>query len=189
MTEKEKVEAQEEWMKMFEEIKAFKKQHGHCIPPSKPWTPLRSWMEKQRNGYKSFLAGRETEMTGLRIRYLNEIQFPFTPTRVKVPWEERFLELKLFKEKYGNCLVPRGMINCCVKYVFFFLFEIISALSDIFPPRTKIGYQGKLGNWLQNQRNSYKALKAGKKSSMSQEQIKKLEDCKYYYICTSRAMS
>ena len=108
MTDEEKAAAQEEWMKMYEEIKAYKARTGHCVPPSKPWTKLRAWMEKQRHGYKNFLSGKSTDMTGLRIRYLNEIQFPFAATRVKVPWEERFLELKRFKEKYGNCLVPRG---------------------------------------------------------------------------------
>ena len=111
LTDEEKLKAQDEWMKMFDKMKEFKQQHGHCVPPSKPQSALRTWMEKQRIGYKNFLAGNPTDMTGLRIRYLNEIQFPFAPTRVRVPWEERYLELRRFKEKYGNILVPRGMID------------------------------------------------------------------------------
>ena len=88
-------------------------------------------------------------MTNLRIRYLNEIQFPFNPTRVKIPWEERFSELKQFKAKYSNCLVPRG-------------------------------YKGKLGTWVQNQRSKYKDLRAGRRTTLTEEKVKKLEDCKCF---------
>lgn len=108
LSETEKTEEQEKWNEMYEKMKTFKEEHGHCLPPSKPWTSLRSWMEKQRNEYKKMISGTPSEMTSLKIRFLNEIQFPFTSTRVKVPWEERFEELKRFKDKYGNCSVPRG---------------------------------------------------------------------------------
>ena len=48
---------------------------------------------------------------------------------------------------------------------------------NLFPIKIT-GYQGKLGGWVQNQRAKYKARKKGKESSLTDEQIKKLEDCK-----------
>jgi hypothetical protein len=148
MSDEQKAEQQEKWSEMYDQMKAFKEKNGHCIPPSKPTSGLRTWMERQRSEYKKYIVGNHSSMTSLRIRYLNELQFPFNPTRVKIPWEERFEELKQFKAKYGNCLVPRG-------------------------------YTGKLGTWLQNQRSKYKILKAGGKSTMTEERVKKLEDRKY----------
>jgi len=56
-------------------------------------------------------------------------------------WNEKLMELRAFKAKYGHCLVPRSKI-----------------------------YQS-LGKWVQNQRFNYKLYKEGKKSFISAERI------------------
>jgi len=145
LTEEEKNIAFEEWTKMYTLLKSFKEENGHCVPPARPITPLRTWMEKQRVDYKKYIAKKESSMTGLKISFLNEIDFPFTSTVVKIPWEERYAELKRFKAKYGNTMVPQG-------------------------------YTGQLGMWTQRQRNKYKDYKAGKKTSMTEERVKLLEE-------------
>jgi hypothetical protein len=108
LSEEEKAAAHEQWMKMYFELKAFKEKNGNALPPCTPRTPLYAWAQKQRNDYKKFLSGSISDMTALKVHYLNEIQFPFSATRLTVPWDERFEELKLYKAKYGNILVPRS---------------------------------------------------------------------------------
>lgn len=108
LSEEEKAAAHEQWMQMYFELKAFKEKNGNALPPCTPRTSLYTWVQKQRNDYKKFLSGATSDMTALKVHYLNEIQFPFSATRLKVPWDERFEELKRYKAKYGNILVPRS---------------------------------------------------------------------------------
>ena len=60
-------------------------------------------------------------------------------------WNDRFFELKDFKEKYGHCNVPK-----------------------------KYKENQQLANWVNNQRKRYQRSKKGKASSMTQERIAKL---------------
>lgn len=91
---------------MYDQLSEFKEKHGRSLPPRKPRTPLLRWVEKQRTDYKKLLAGKRTDMTTLRVRYLNAIQFPFLSTVQNVSWDDRYEEVKLYKAKYGNILVP-----------------------------------------------------------------------------------
>jgi len=95
------------WDEFYEEMKKFKEEHGHCIPPTQPSTPLRRWMEKQRSEYKKIRAGEDSYLTLLRIQRLNDIGFSFEAKCKPKTWEERYEELVEFKANFGHCKVPR----------------------------------------------------------------------------------
>jgi hypothetical protein len=105
-TEEEKATAQEEWMQMYDQLKDYKEKSGLSLPPVSPYTPLVKWVKRQRNEYQRLIAGKTSDMTAQRIHYLNEIQFPFIPTIKQISWDDRYEELKLYKEKHGNVAVP-----------------------------------------------------------------------------------
>lgn len=109
LTEEEKAVANEEWMQMYNQLKDFREKNGHSLPNQrKPRTPLYNWVDRQRNQYKKLLKGKKTDMTPQRVRYLNAIQFPLLPSRQKISWDDRYEELKSYKAKYGNIVVPRS---------------------------------------------------------------------------------
>ena len=67
-------------------------------------------------------------------------------------WEERFEELKDYRKKYGNCLVPRNYQN-----------------------------NKQLGRWVDTQRQQYKKLQKGEKSSITIERISKLKSINFFW--------
>mmetsp|Transcript_25748 Transcript_25748/g.39920 ORF Transcript_25748/g.39920 Transcript_25748/m.39920 type:complete len:663 (+) Transcript_25748:121-2109(+) len=71
-------------------------------------------------------------------------------------WLKKFQELKAYKDKFGDCLVPQ-------KY-------------DANP---------QLGEWVNRQRKHYQQMKNGKYSPMNKERIKKLENIDFAWV-TSR---
>jgi len=101
------VEDASTWDVMYEEMRKFKDEHGHCIPPTQPSTLLRRWVEKQRSEYKKIRAGEDSHLTLMRIQRLNDIDFSFEAKCKPKTWEERYDELIEFKDKFGHCKVPR----------------------------------------------------------------------------------
>mmetsp|Transcript_19020 Transcript_19020/g.55214 ORF Transcript_19020/g.55214 Transcript_19020/m.55214 type:complete len:208 (-) Transcript_19020:101-724(-) len=71
-------------------------------------------------------------------------------------WSIRFEELKTFKEKHGDCLVPQR-----------------------YPPNPQ------LGTWVNTQRRHYRLMKDGKHSSMNEDRVQALEDIGFIWA-TSR---
>ncbi len=117
LSEEKMAAVHEEWMQMYEQLTEFKEKHGHSLPPRNPRTTLLRWVEKQRTDYKKLLAGKRTDMTTFRVRYLNAIQFPFLSTVQNVSWDDRYEEVKMYKAKYGNISVPEsypGKMYCTV---------------------------------------------------------------------------
>lgn len=110
-------------MEMYNQLKDFRQKNGHSLPPqNNPRTPLYNWVAQQRIQYKKLLAGERTAMTPQRVRYLNVIQFPFLSTVHNVSWDDRYEELKLYKAKYGNIVVPRtypGRLYILQRHIFF----------------------------------------------------------------------
>lgn len=97
--------------------------------------------------------GEKTKLTNERVATLQELGFDFevkvqrrqrTPQPPKT-WEERFIELSTFKNEFGHVVVPQH--------------------SQYIPG---------LGKWVQTQRKNYKAMLAGKSSSMTAEKAVRL---------------
>lgn len=87
------------WDKNIEKLKVFKETHGHCKVTKKNTddTRLLYWVKYQRCQYNEGLLPKA------KVDELNSIGFVWDILQYE--WDERFLELKKFKEKNGHCNV------------------------------------------------------------------------------------
>ena len=78
-----------------------------------------------------------------------------TPRRmgVQIDWDGRYEQLKAYRSTYGDCNVPRGWSN-----------------------------NPQLGTWVRTQRYQYRLYKEGKKSSMTEERLNKLNEIGFEWI-------
>ena len=90
-------------------------------------------------------SGKKSSMTEERIAKLVSI-VGFQWNPKKDSWNETFRTLKTYKKKHGHCDVPYNYSK-----------------------------NPSLGRWVSQQRPAYMAFKAGKKSSMTEDMITKLE--------------
>ena len=93
------------WNERYSELKAYKDVNGDCrVPQGYLENPkLARWVNRHRYRYKIGKLGEKN------IRLLEEIGFEWAPDDVK--WEERFSELKAYKEANGHCNVPQGYLE------------------------------------------------------------------------------
>lgn len=137
------------WEQRFAELKKYKEEHGHCKVPQK-WSenpPLGKWAGEQRQQHRLRKEGKKVAMSDEREAMLEGIGFEWIgPHGKKVPWEQRFAELKRYKEKHGHCRVP-----------------------------TACKETPQLAKWAIEQRTQYRLRKEGKKSAMSDERNAMLE--------------
>lgn len=147
------------WDQRFQELKAYRLEHGDCLVPQKYVAnpKLGRWVENQRSQYhrymKAIQAGKSdpnaSGMCAERIAQLEEVEFVWTVGRgggkrnrgnlkPSVSWNQRFNELKAYKEEHGDCQVP-------VKY----------------PPNPQ------LGMWVASQRKQYHKFMEAKKAGTS----------------------
>lgn len=85
------------WDTMYEKLCAYKKQHN-TVHVSKELDPdLYKWTVTQR--------GSRSKMSPHRISMLNDIGFEW-PKNPEDIWNEKYEELKVFKEEFGHVVVP-----------------------------------------------------------------------------------
>ena len=85
--------SEEEWQTKYDELKAFKMEHGHVSP--KIFHPsLGLWCGTQRQEYKKGKLSKD------RTKFLNSINFIWDP--LEEEWQTKYKELKAFKIKNGN---------------------------------------------------------------------------------------
>lgn len=91
---------EDKWENKFQELTAFKKEHGHCnVPRSYSENPLlASWVAIQRT------ANKKGNLNQDRIKRLEKMGFKWVPHEAQ--WEEKYQELADYKKKYGNCNAP-----------------------------------------------------------------------------------
>jgi len=93
------------WNRRYEELKYFKIIHGHCNVPCKFFQnkELGFWVKNQRQFFKKKIIENN------RIYLLTEIGFEWTRRNsfIKMSWSQRFRELEIYINKYGNSLVPQ----------------------------------------------------------------------------------
>jgi len=70
------------WDERFEELLAYKEEHGHTLVPQLAG-PLGVWVKQQRTEYRNMKAGRKTPMTAEKALRLKEIGFHFDAERFK----------------------------------------------------------------------------------------------------------
>jgi len=142
------------WNTRFEQLREFKEKEGHCLMPSRhgPTKQLAIWVDTQRHQYRLRQKGKKSPMTGERIDKLEDVGFVWDASHLSggqvddEAWDRRFDELAAYKEKYGDCLVPK---------------------------RRERNKQLKL--WVDTQRKEYRLFKEGKKSRMTKKRIEKLD--------------
>jgi hypothetical protein len=97
-----------QWEEMFVKLKEYKRKYGNCNV-SLGWTEniqLANWVNAQRVNY------RITKLSDDRVKRLEDIGFEWkriSYTYTRVPWGEKFVELKEYKKNHGDCNVPRTL--------------------------------------------------------------------------------
>ena len=139
------------WEERLEELKEYKKVHGDANVPtlSKENPSLGHWVHDQRKQYRLFNEKKQTAMTTNRIDQLEAVGFKWALQRhtTMKSWNERFEELKSYKQQKGNCNVPIRYRN-----------------------------NPSLGQWVSTQRQEYGAKLKGNKTNITDERIKALEE-------------
>jgi len=147
------------WEDRFRALCKFKTDFGHCMVPARypADRQLGHWVMTQRRQYHLMMKGRPSSMIRDRIEKLNSLGFVWSVrTDHDEMWNLRFEELKVFKEKHGDCLVPQR-----------------------YPPNPQ------LGTWVNTQRRHYKLMKDNKHSSMTEDRVRALEALGFVWV-TSR---
>jgi hypothetical protein len=71
------------WQEHFQELKAFKDQHGHCnVSLNYHNVSLSVWVKHQRRQYRFYLKGYDSSMTEERIIWMNSIGFDWNPRNI-----------------------------------------------------------------------------------------------------------
>ena len=149
---------EEHWKQRLKELKAYKQKHGDCLVPQhyEHNRKLGTWVHTQRKEYKKWLKGVHSNISEERIDQLNEIDFVWEVGTTSKPndtvWKQRFNELKTYKKKHGDCLVPRN-------------YE----------------HNAKLGRWVHTQRKQYKKWLKGVHSQLTQERIDQLNEIDFVW--------
>ena len=89
------------WDEMFAVLTVYKQNYGNCIVPKK-WVQnpaLAVWVVKNRMEY------REGKLLPERTKRLDELGFEWEP--FASTWDELFAALNTYKQKHGDCNVPR----------------------------------------------------------------------------------
>ena len=94
------------WSELFEQLREFKAQFGHCVVTQKHSAnpKLGNWVSTQRSQYRKYQDGKPSRITELQIRELESIGFEWGPKYLT--WDDRFLQLREFKVQFGHCVVP-----------------------------------------------------------------------------------
>jgi len=94
------------WEEMFDVLKEYKKDHGHCNVPC-DWVEnnlkLGVWVSNQRSKYRNNTLSKD------RIKRLKDIDLVWN--RLGSHWEKMFDTLKEYKKKYGHCNVPHDWVE------------------------------------------------------------------------------
>jgi hypothetical protein len=73
------------WDERYQELLAFKEEHGHTLVSQKSGSALGVWVKEQRTGYRKMKQGEKTHMTAEKALMLKEIGFHFDATMFKGP--------------------------------------------------------------------------------------------------------
>lgn len=135
----------EQWNQRYRELEAFREEFQHCLVPLLwPRNPsLAHWVKRQRHQYRMKCEGQHSTMTDERQAALERLGFVWDSHGAT--WEERWNELREFKEQNGHTNVPKR-----------------------YPQNHQLAV------WVKCQRRQYKLLTQGKPSNMTNTRIRRL---------------
>ena len=96
----------EQWGQRYQELIEFRRKTGNCLVPLEfPQNPrLSHWVKRQRAQYRLKHDGKHSTLTDDRQEMLEQLGFIWDSH--KASWEEKFQDLRMFKQMYGHCNVP-----------------------------------------------------------------------------------
>jgi hypothetical protein len=94
----------ERWMERFQDLVQYFQLYGHFNVPYKQNPPLFQWVKRQRHQHKLRRLGHHSNLSLDRIEMLQKVGFVWDSHRAA--WDEKFQELKEFKDIYDHCFVP-----------------------------------------------------------------------------------
>jgi len=99
---------QQSWDWMFLELKAYYNDHGNCLVHTRK-SKLGRWVHNQRLKYRlkyknGISSWGSAQLTQEQISLMDNIGFLW---KLAVPWNERFLEMKEFRDRHGHCHATR----------------------------------------------------------------------------------
>jgi len=151
-----------QWLDRYEALKEYKEKFGDSmVSQTGPYPVLGRWVNKQRDFYRLYQAGKRTTLTEKRIDLLKEVGFVWDASARKesifkrndASWLKQYELLKAYKDANGNCHVPRKF------------------KADNMP----------LGEWVHKQRQQYSLMKKGKYSTLSAMRIEKLNELNFHW--------
>ena len=152
------------WEKRIQQLKLFKADTGHLNIDHnyKHCSNLGGWAAEISQLHQNWKAGLEvlSEETITNFDTLQKLGFEFKVLPYyerNRSWEDHFASLLKFKEENN------GSVRVPLKYK-----------ADL-----------RLGKWVQTQRQQYKLWKEGKKSSLNEERIEKLESAGFEWVVAS----
>ena len=134
---------QKSWNERFAELEEYKKMHGTCIVHSsdEEHRELYVWCCNQRQQYRQLVEHGSSSLTSERVELLESIGF-LEHSVQQSTWNVRMKDLRQYKREHGHTNVPRHY-----------------------------SANLKLGRWVDTQRTSYRLLKSGKPSPLTQERV------------------
>merc|ERR1712232_363070 len=137
--------------KKLDELRNFKNIHGHCNVPLEENPVLARWIQQQIKCYSKFKKGKKTNMTEEHAKELKSLGIEFEK---QDSWTKKLKQVYELQLTYGQNF---DMVN-------------LPTLDD----KTK-----QLRNWICDQRAQYKLYQEGKKSTLTPERIKALNDVQF----------
>ena len=144
------------WLERYEELKKYKEKHGDCNVPKKHG-PLGQWVATQRKNYRLLKAGKKLYSSYL-IQKLELIGFQWSLGHGK-----------LENKRLGQLWDAQ--------------FQELKKYKEKHGDCNVLQRHKTLGRWVGRQRTNYRLLKAGKRSSMSDDCIQKLESIGFQWSC------
>lgn len=136
----------EQWNQRYMELVAFRNEFQHCLVPLN-WArnqSLAHWVKRQRYQYRIKTEGKHSTMTEERQASLESLGFVWDSHAAA--WEERWDELRKFKDRYGHTNVPK-----------------------------KYPENPQLAVWVKCQRRQHKLFSEGSSSNMTVARIERLK--------------
>lgn len=152
------------WNEKYNDLEKFHAENGHSMVPNryKSDMSLGAWVKTQRWELKKMKRGEKSSITEEKIKLLDQLDFNWAPLEGELTgqdlWLKRYSELAEYKDKTGNCLVPR-----------------------------KYAENMALGNWVCTQRHQRKLMQHSKKSEMNEERIKLLDSLGFTWSLRERS--
>mmetsp|Transcript_18572 Transcript_18572/g.27217 ORF Transcript_18572/g.27217 Transcript_18572/m.27217 type:complete len:532 (+) Transcript_18572:88-1683(+) len=152
------------WEDMYQKLVCFQAEHGHCnvkydanAVSKSPNDVLGIWVQTQRARLKPYLTGDSntngnSAIMNERIARLKNLDFQFVGREHK--WSRMYDELRMYKQRNGDCLVSRGRNNTNHK---------------------------ELAEWVSDQRTRYRHYKQGKPSIITEKQIEQLNELQFVW--------